>query len=735
MFKNVASQKLIVFAFDSTTNLPKTGDAANLTAYVSKDYGSVTVLGDTSATEMDATNAKGYYLFDLTQSETNADTLLFSAKSSTSNIVVIAAPATVFTLPANFTAQAISSAGGVTLADGVSHGGTLGSGTATLALSRLSIVSQSSNTDALTVTGNGSGDGAKWTGGATGNAFELVGGGTSGDALKATTTSGHGFNITATGTSKHALQLTGAAAAATNAGGHGINATGGAASTSSGGTSGVGIKCTGGAGAASTNGAGEGVTLIGGGTTTVSGGNGFSSTGTGNLNGVNFVGAGSGSGLLLTKGSSGDGFKTDTINATSTLTVSGTTSLAAVSTSGTVTFNAFTVTNALTVSGATTLTGAVTASNASNNIVGIDVAKIGGTSQTAKDLGAINVTNLNTLSSHDPGATLGTSTLTQTQVTGGAYALNSSSFAFNSGLDFTTTQKAATLARVTLVDTVTTVTNQLTAAAIATGVWQDTTAGDFTAANSVGKSLMNGVSLGTGLTIARCTLTDTLTTYTGNTPQTGDSYAIVNSGTFGNAAIKGYVDDIGVAGAGLTAIPDSAGTTTLLSRIPSGIFTGITSLAQWLGLIAGKQTGNSTARTEIRATGAGSGTFDETTDSIEALRDRGDAAWITATGFSTHSAADVWAVATRVLTANTNLNDPTTAQIAAAVLTTQMTESYAADGTAPTLAQAMFLTQQSLHEFAISGTTRTVKKLDGSSTAATFTLDSSTAPTSTTRAS
>ena len=31
--------------------------------------------------------------------------------------------------------------------------------------------------------------------------------------------------------------------------------------------------------------------------------------------------------------------------------------------------------------------------------------------------------------------------------------------------------------------------------------------------------------------------------------------------------------------------------------------------------------------------------------------------WLTATGFSTHSAADVWAVSTRVLTANTNLND------------------------------------------------------------------------------
>jgi hypothetical protein len=44
------------------------------------------------------------------------------------------------------------------------------------------------------------------------------------------------------------------------------------------------------------------------------------------------------------------------------------------------------------------------------------------------------------------------------------------------------------------------------------------------------------------------------------------------------------------------------------------------------------------------------GGFDRSTDSQEAIRDRGDAAWITATGFSTHGAADVWAVGTRSLT-------------------------------------------------------------------------------------
>lgn len=69
------------------------------------------------------------------------------------------------------------------------------------------------------------------------------------------------------------------------------------------------------------------------------------------------------------------------------------------------------------------------------------------------------------------------------------------------------------------------------------------------------------------------------------------------------------------------------------------------------------------------------------------------------------------------------------------ILTTALVESYAADGAAPTLSQAIFLIQQFLYERATVGTTVTVKKLDGSATAATLTLDSGTTPTSITRAS
>jgi hypothetical protein len=69
-----------------------------------------------------------------------------------------------------------------------------------------------------------------------------------------------------------------------------------------------------------------------------------------------------------------------------------------------------------------------------------------------------------------------------------------------------------------------------------------------------------------------------------------------------------------------------------------------------------------------------------------------------------------------------------------ALFTRQLTEAYAADGAAPTVAQALMLLQQSLGDFAITGTTLTVKKLDGSTTAATFTLNDGTSPTSITRA-
>ena len=69
-----------------------------------------------------------------------------------------------------------------------------------------------------------------------------------------------------------------------------------------------------------------------------------------------------------------------------------------------------------------------------------------------------------------------------------------------------------------------------------------------------------------------------------------------------------------------------------------------------------------------------------------------------------------------------------------AILTTAITEAYRANAAAPTLAQFMSEVLAHLGEAAISGTTKTINKLDHATAAATFTLDSATAPTTITRA-
>jgi len=88
--------------------------------------------------------------------------------------------------------------------------------------------------------------------------------------------------------------------------------------------------------------------------------------------------------------------------------------------------------------------------------------------------------------------------------------------------------------------------------------------------------------------------------------------------------------------------------------------------------------------------------------------------------------------ASGAIDANALATDAAT-EIATAVYTGQMTESYRAAGVAPTLAQVAFELIAHMGDSAISGTTKTLKKLDGT-TAKTFTLDSATTPTSITEA-
>lgn len=104
MQKNVASQKFVVFAFNRTNNVPLTGDAANITANLQIDFAAAAATNDVNPTELE----DGFYAFDATQAETNGDTLSIYPASSTSNIQVIGVPSVVFTTPSAFADNPVS---------------------------------------------------------------------------------------------------------------------------------------------------------------------------------------------------------------------------------------------------------------------------------------------------------------------------------------------------------------------------------------------------------------------------------------------------------------------------------------------------------------------------------------------------------------------------------------------------------------------------------------------------
>lgn len=107
MQKNVSGQKWIVYAFNRTTLVPITGDAANITANLRIDGGPVNAVDDTNPTELE----NGYYFFTITQAETIGSMILISPISSTSDIQVKGCPEVIFTTPANFPALSIETDG------------------------------------------------------------------------------------------------------------------------------------------------------------------------------------------------------------------------------------------------------------------------------------------------------------------------------------------------------------------------------------------------------------------------------------------------------------------------------------------------------------------------------------------------------------------------------------------------------------------------------------------------
>ncbi len=97
MFKNTASQKWTVFAFESEAGTnpgkPVTGDAANITANLRLDGGAANAVDDTNPAELE----DGQYVFDITQAESNADLISIAPVSGTANVSVIGLPGAIYT--------------------------------------------------------------------------------------------------------------------------------------------------------------------------------------------------------------------------------------------------------------------------------------------------------------------------------------------------------------------------------------------------------------------------------------------------------------------------------------------------------------------------------------------------------------------------------------------------------------------------------------------------------------
>jgi hypothetical protein len=88
MLKNTAGQKAVIYAQDTVADGPKTGDAANITAMISKDGAAGVASNDLNPTEVGG----GMYVFHLTQAETDCDLFLLWASSTTSGVRIDPVP-------------------------------------------------------------------------------------------------------------------------------------------------------------------------------------------------------------------------------------------------------------------------------------------------------------------------------------------------------------------------------------------------------------------------------------------------------------------------------------------------------------------------------------------------------------------------------------------------------------------------------------------------------------------
>jgi len=184
-----------------------------------------------------------------------------------------------------------------------------------------------------------------------------------------------------------------------------------------------------------------------------------------------------------------------------------------------------------------------------------------------------------------------------------------------------------------------------------------------------------------------------------------------------------------LATSGYTAPLDAAGTRSALGMATANLDTQLGDLptatenaaAVWNALIASYTVTGSFGQRVLRSTNTQAEVAVTGSNHVAADLHESQPGSIHATTFDA-GAIDAAALASDAAT-----------EIATATLTTAMTESYRAAGVAPTLAQAAFELIAQMGDASISGTTKTLKKIDGT-TAKTFTLNDATTPTSITEA-
>jgi hypothetical protein len=281
--------------------------------------------------------------------------------------------------------------------------------------------------------------------------------------------------------------------------------------------------------------------------------------------------------------------------------------------------------------------------------------------------------------------------------------------------------------------------------AVATDAAGAVAVGDKTGFSLAAGSLSTAV-FAAGATVPRVTLVDTVTTLTGHTPQTGDAFARIGAAgagltSLGDARLANL--DATVSSRSTYAGADTAGTTTLLARLTSGRATNLdnldaavsTRLALTSYSAAPTAAAISTQVAADLATAHGAGPW--TAADVSALA---TAAALASVASDVAAILDDTGTSGVVVAAGSKLGyslataPPTASQIVTALKTTTVTFRDVTAVTAPTVEDcwaAGFV--EAVCNEAIVGTTYAKLQPDNATTFVTATLDDATAPTSRTR--